>query len=235
MSNRWCFGALSVGSVPTPSPLHVDEGCFSRRHPTREPSVTFSSSYFFSSTSAAGGVTSGVFLDGCVGCRYSLNLSEFSLFDWIVSLLSAMPRFGGYAGNWFNGYVGVGRAMAELRWAAGFFCLEGDENCQGRWVAVASMERSSTWESKHWKPYLWMMNFELDQFYFQWEKEVNRELETEAVGGLQSTPNRDCGCSRGLQQLFDSYCYGDGSNHLIFVTRIKAVFFGSRQPFGFSV
>jgi len=48
-----------------------------------------------------------------------------------------MPRFGGFIGNWFNGYVGVGRAMAELRWAAGFFCLEGDENCQGRWVAVA--------------------------------------------------------------------------------------------------
>ncbi|KAJ6888021.1 hypothetical protein NC652_029129 [Populus alba x Populus x berolinensis] len=37
-----------------------------------------------------------------------------------------------------------------------------------------------------------------------------------------ATPNRDCGCSRGLQQLFDGDCYGDGPNHLIFVTRIKS-------------
>eukprot|EP00258_Populus_trichocarpa_P022241 XP_024438260.1 uncharacterized protein LOC112323296 isoform X2 [Populus trichocarpa] len=36
-----------------------------------------------------------------------------------------------------------------------------------------------------------------------------------------ATPDPDCGCSRGLHQLFDSYCYGDGSNHLIFVTRTK--------------
>lgn len=65
----------------------------------------------------------------CVGFRDRLSLSELSLFvffspapgSWIVSFLSAMPRFGGYVGNWFNGYVGVGRAMAELRWAAGFF------------------------------------------------------------------------------------------------------------------
>ncbi|KAJ6888010.1 hypothetical protein NC652_029119 [Populus alba x Populus x berolinensis] len=35
-----------------------------------------------------------------------------------------------------------------------------------------------------------------------------------------ATPNRDCGCSRGLQQVFDSDCYGDGPNHL--VTRIKS-------------
>jgi len=68
--------------VPTPSPLHVDEGGFSRRHPTREPSVAFASSSFFRSTSAAGGFTSGVVLDGCVGCRYSLSLSEFSLFEF---------------------------------------------------------------------------------------------------------------------------------------------------------
>jgi len=32
-----------------------------------------------------------------------------------------MPWFGGYVGNWFNGYVVGGRAMAELRWAVGFF------------------------------------------------------------------------------------------------------------------
>jgi hypothetical protein len=48
-----------------------------------------------------------------------------------------MPWFGGYVGNWFKGYVGVGRAMAELRWAVGFFFIGGDENCKGRWVAVA--------------------------------------------------------------------------------------------------
>jgi hypothetical protein len=37
---RWWsvgFSALSVGSVPTPSPLRVYEGSFSRRHPTRDP------------------------------------------------------------------------------------------------------------------------------------------------------------------------------------------------------
>ena len=37
---RWWsvgFSALNVGSVPTPSPLRVYEGSFSRRHPTRDP------------------------------------------------------------------------------------------------------------------------------------------------------------------------------------------------------
>jgi hypothetical protein len=36
---RWWsvgFIALSVGSVPTPSPLRVDEGGFPRRYPTRD-------------------------------------------------------------------------------------------------------------------------------------------------------------------------------------------------------
>jgi hypothetical protein len=36
---RWWsvgFSALSVGSVPTPSPPRVDEGGFSRRYPTRD-------------------------------------------------------------------------------------------------------------------------------------------------------------------------------------------------------
>ncbi|KAL9334702.1 hypothetical protein Peur_071883 [Populus x canadensis] len=33
----WFYCALSVGSVPTPSPLRVYEGSFSRRHPTRDP------------------------------------------------------------------------------------------------------------------------------------------------------------------------------------------------------
>jgi hypothetical protein len=56
-----------------------------------------------------------VVLDGCVDCRDRLSLSEFSLFvfflflapgSWIVSLLlTAMPWFGGFIGNWFNDYV----------------------------------------------------------------------------------------------------------------------------------
>jgi hypothetical protein len=46
-----------------------------------------------------------------------------------------MLWFGGYVGNWFNGYVSVGRAMAELRWAVGFFFF-----FRGRWVAVAVRE-----------------------------------------------------------------------------------------------
>jgi hypothetical protein len=36
---RWWsvgFSVLSVGSVPTPSPLRVDEGGFSRLYPTRD-------------------------------------------------------------------------------------------------------------------------------------------------------------------------------------------------------
>jgi hypothetical protein len=72
--------------VPTTSPLRVDEGGFYRRHPTREP-VAVAASSFFRSTSAAGGVTSGVVLDGCVGCRDSLSLSEFSLFEFLKSEL----------------------------------------------------------------------------------------------------------------------------------------------------
>jgi hypothetical protein len=112
MSNRWCFGSLSAGSVPTTSPLRVDQGGFSRRHPTREPSVAVAAS-FFRSTSAAGGVTSGVVLDGCVGCRDSLSLSEFSLFEFFFLGSWQLDRFvvDGYAvvcgfiGNWFIGCV----------------------------------------------------------------------------------------------------------------------------------
>jgi len=92
MSNRWCFGALSAGSVPATSPLRVDEGGFSRRHPTREP-VAVAASSFFRSTSAAGGATSGVVLDGCVGCRDSLSLSEFSLFEFFFFRLLAAGSF----------------------------------------------------------------------------------------------------------------------------------------------
>ena len=90
--------------MPTPSPLHVDEGGFSRRHPTREPSVAFASSSFFSSTSAAVGVTSGVVLEGCVGCRDSLSLSEFSLFVLFFFFGSwQLDRFvvDGYAVVWW--------------------------------------------------------------------------------------------------------------------------------------
>lgn len=89
--------------MPTTYPLRVDEGGFSRRHPTREPSVAVAAS-FFRSTSAAGGVTSGVVLDGCVGCRDSLSLSEFSLFEFFFFLGSwQLDRFvvDGYAVVWW--------------------------------------------------------------------------------------------------------------------------------------
>ena len=77
-------------------------------------------------------------LDGCVGCRDCLSLPEFSLFvffffpapgSWIVSLLTAMPWFGGFIGNWFNGCVFV---------FVFFFSRERGENCNGRWVAVVA-------------------------------------------------------------------------------------------------
>jgi hypothetical protein len=41
MSNPGRFGALSVGPVPTPPPLRVDEGGFSRCYPVFLPSVAF--------------------------------------------------------------------------------------------------------------------------------------------------------------------------------------------------
>lgn len=90
--------------MPTTSPLRVDEGGFSRRHPPREPSVAVAAASFFRSTSAAGGVTSGVVLDGCVGCRDSLSLSEFSLFEFFFFLGSwQLDRFvvDGYAVVWW--------------------------------------------------------------------------------------------------------------------------------------
>ncbi|KAJ6888017.1 hypothetical protein NC652_029125 [Populus alba x Populus x berolinensis] len=113
--------------MPTPSPLHVDEGGFSRRHPTREPSVAFASSSFFSSTSAAGGVTSGVVLEGCVGCRDSLSLSEFSLFVFFFFFGSwQLDRFvvDGYAVVWWfycASRVGSVPAPSPLRVYEGSF------------------------------------------------------------------------------------------------------------------
>ena len=41
MSNPGRSGALSVGPVPTPAPLRVDDGGFSRRYPVFLPSVAF--------------------------------------------------------------------------------------------------------------------------------------------------------------------------------------------------
>jgi len=41
MSNPGRSGALSVGPVPTPPPLRVDDGGFSRRYPVFLPSVAF--------------------------------------------------------------------------------------------------------------------------------------------------------------------------------------------------
>ncbi|KAJ6976802.1 hypothetical protein NC653_028846 [Populus alba x Populus x berolinensis] len=54
---------------------------------------------------------------------------------------------------------------------------------------------------------------------FSWLMEIAGKLKLLEV--CTATPNPDCGCSRGLNHLFCSYCYGNGSNHLIFVTRIK--------------
>jgi len=79
MSNPWCFGALSVGSVPTPSPLRVDEGGFSRRYTVFLPSVAFA--FVFSRLPPLVELlASGVGLDGCVGCRDRLSLLQLSLF-----------------------------------------------------------------------------------------------------------------------------------------------------------
>lgn len=66
---------------------------------------------------------------------------------------------------------------------------------------------------------------------FRWLMEIAGKLKL--LEDCSATPNPNCGCS--LNQLFCSYCYGNGSNHLIFVTRIKEVYFGSNQPFSFSV
>ncbi|KAJ6888038.1 hypothetical protein NC652_029142 [Populus alba x Populus x berolinensis] len=102
-----------------------------------------------------------------------------------------MPWFGGYVGNWFNGYFGAGRAMAELRWAVVVFIifLEGDENCQGRWFAVAVRGKNS--------------NHDLE------EARDRRRLKLSSLTGklkvledCTATPNPDCGCSRvSLQTL----------------------------------
>ena len=79
---------------------------------------------------------------------------------------------------------------------------------------------------------------------FAWPTCVSTSLQATCARALSqilledctATPNPNCGCSGGgVHQLFDGYCYGDGSNHLIFVTRIKEVYFGSRQPLRFSV
>jgi len=113
MSNPWCFGAcvecrIGASSISSASwrgwffsPLHsLSAFCCFR--------------FCFLAPSAAGGVTSGVGLDGCVGCRDRLSLLQLSLFvfffffspgNWIVSW------FGGCVGNWFNGCVSVGHTM----------------------------------------------------------------------------------------------------------------------------
>ncbi|KAG6753715.1 hypothetical protein POTOM_041712 [Populus tomentosa] len=129
MSNRGGFGALSAGSVPTPSPLRVDEGVFSRRPPTREPSVAVAAS------------------------------SVFAQLPPLVELLAAL--------SWT---VALAVTM----------------------VALEAMLMDDEFRGK-----------------------------LKLLEDCTATPNPDCGCSRGLNHLFCSYCYGNGSNHLIFVTRIK--------------
>ncbi|KAJ6976800.1 LOW QUALITY PROTEIN: hypothetical protein NC653_028844 [Populus alba x Populus x berolinensis] len=277
-------------------------------------------------TFAVGGVTSGVDLDSCVGFCDPLSLSELSLFVWIVSLLTAMPWFGGYGGSWFNGYVGVGRAMAELRWAVGEMRIARGDGLRWWSVGFGSVEyrgiilllqrKNSNLDLEEGRdrrrlklssltvgkggehgadfqePRVYLTEIAdllimawtildrnsrpclhaiLSSFFFPTEKIANKicgccctgasipflsEIHVDRlynqtqnalfsfsitamikfcfVSGSQihegnrgcrrtatATPNRDCGCSRGLQQLFDSDCDGDGPNHLIFVTRIK--------------
>ncbi|KAG6752739.1 hypothetical protein POTOM_042775 [Populus tomentosa] len=95
MSNPGRFGALSVGPVPTPAPLRVDEGGFSHRYPVFLPSVAFA----------------------FVFARLPSLVELLEAWSWTVAWIVSL--FGGYVGK-FNGYVGAGRAMAELRWAVGF-------------------------------------------------------------------------------------------------------------------
>jgi len=100
--------------------------------------------FCFRGPSASGGVTSSAGLDGCVGCRDCLSLPEFSLIvffffpapgSWIVSLLTAMPWFGGFIGNWFIGCVFF--SLSREKWE-----LLGEMGCGGGpWVlALLSTE-----------------------------------------------------------------------------------------------
>ena len=104
--------ALSVGSVPAPSPLRVDEGGFSRRYTVFLPSVAFD--FVFSRLpplvellAALAWMVALVVVIAwvCCSCRFSCFFFFFSPGNWIVSW------FGGCVGNWFNGCVSVGHTM----------------------------------------------------------------------------------------------------------------------------
>ncbi|KAJ6888033.1 hypothetical protein NC652_029138 [Populus alba x Populus x berolinensis] len=109
--NRWCFGALSVISVPTPSPLHVDEGGLSRSYPVFLPSVAFTF-VFAGLPPLVELLAAWAWTYGCVGCRdrLSLPLDRFFVYGYAV--------VSGFISNWFHGR------------------RERGENCKGRWVAV---------------------------------------------------------------------------------------------------
>jgi hypothetical protein len=125
---RWWsvgFSALSVGSVPTPSPLRVDEGGFSRRYPTRDVQYFWLPLLRWLPWSLESvGVVAFRVLFPAPGSR-------------IVSLLSAMQWFGGYVGNWFNGWACHG-GIALGSWVLVFrgrWELPGEMGCGGGpWV-----------------------------------------------------------------------------------------------------
>ncbi|KAL9372199.1 hypothetical protein Peur_034443 [Populus x canadensis] len=122
-----------------------------------------------------------------------------------------MPWFGGYVGNWFNGYVGVGRAMAELRWAYGKEQDMGIEALEAMLMDDEFREIHSIESGLNTSNHCFKISIsqQLDQFYFQWEKEVNRELETEAAGGLHCHSRSRLWMQPWSSTTFDSYCYGD--------------------------
>jgi len=82
-------------------------------------SAFFCFHFCFRGHSAAGGVTSSVGLDGCVGCGDRLSLPEFSLFVFFFFLLLAAGSFRCWRPC--HGLVVL---------------LVTGENCMGRWVAV---------------------------------------------------------------------------------------------------
>ncbi|KAG6752741.1 hypothetical protein POTOM_042777 [Populus tomentosa] len=111
--NRWCFDALSVRSVPTPSPLHVDhEGGLSRSYPVFLPSVAFTF-VFAGLPPLVELLAAWAWTYGCAGCRDRLSLPVFSLFVFLFFLSWQLDRFfvDGYAvvcgfiSNSFDGRV----------------------------------------------------------------------------------------------------------------------------------
>ncbi|KAL9372200.1 hypothetical protein Peur_034444 [Populus x canadensis] len=172
--------------------------------------------FCFRATFAVGGVTGGVDLDCCFGFRDRLSVSELSLFVFYFSPLLAAGSFHCYRlCRDYGKEQGIGiEALEAILMDDGFrgssvlsfFPTEkiANKNC-GCGCTGASI------------PFLFFLRF-------SWLMEIagaGTSWKLKLLEDCTATPNQDCGCSRRLHQLFDSYCYGDGSNHLIFVTRIK--------------